>query len=84
MTTPFNNENQIYPVESPEGVFDLPGTDFMHSTFDEEKNITIQLFEHLLEGKAIVDLSDGEYIHWLQLNDETIRYFRTNYQKNQI
>lgn len=68
------SDNMIFKIEDVNDVFDLPESDTMTSSFDETPNITKDLLVHLMKGKPIVDLSDGEYVHWLQLNKDAIEY----------
>ncbi|OSH09738.1 hypothetical protein EFDM72_2050 [Enterococcus faecalis] len=48
----------------------------MCSVFDNTPNITKEILVHLLAGYPIVDLSDGEYIHFFQLDDEAIQFIK--------
>ncbi|ETY74623.1 2-hydroxymuconic semialdehyde hydrolase [Lactiplantibacillus fabifermentans T30PCM01] len=66
----------IFPVKFKKEVFYLPGTETMLSQFPQEKNISSDSLKSLLAGNAIVDIGDGEYIHWLQLDDSAIEYVR--------
>lgn len=66
----------IIPIENAEEIFDIPQTNFMSSVFFSEPNITKELLNHLLSGKPIVDISDGEYIHFFQLDGEAIEYLK--------
>ncbi|KRK78788.1 hypothetical protein FD03_GL002571 [Companilactobacillus nodensis DSM 19682 = JCM 14932 = NBRC 107160] len=50
----------------------------MYSQYDDKPNITKELLVHLLQGDPVVDLSDGEYIHWLQLDSGALKYLRSN------
>lgn len=70
MTAPF----EIYSIQDSDDVWDIPNTECMYSVFDNSPNISKEVLIHLLEGKPIVDLSDGEYIHFLQLSSEAIEY----------
>lgn len=72
MTAP----SYIIPIENAEEIFDIPQTSLMSSVFRSEPNITKELLNHLLSGKPLVDISDGEYIHFFQLDSEAIDYLK--------
>ncbi|QCX23999.1 hypothetical protein [Companilactobacillus futsaii] len=66
--------SEIFKIESLNDVFNLPESEEMLSTVDDRPNITKDVLIHLLKGGPVVDLSDGEYIHWLQLDKSAIDY----------
>lgn len=68
------SDNMIFKIEDVDDIYDLPESDFLLSSFDKKPNITKDLLIHLLKGKPIVDLSDEEYVHWLQLDKDAIEY----------
>lgn len=68
--------NGIFKIENVNQIFELPESDTMTSSFDDKPNINKDILIHLLKGKPVVDLSDGEYIHWLQLDKEAINYIK--------
>ena len=70
------SKRYIFPAKSKNDVFCIPGTETMLSQFPQEKNISITSLKSLLAGNAIVDIGDGEYIHWLQLDDSAIEYVK--------
>ncbi|MBO0449315.1 2-hydroxymuconic semialdehyde hydrolase [Enterococcus sp. MJM12] len=64
------NENYILPVNNLDDVWELHETETFYSVFCADKNIDVEMLRHLIDGGALIDVSDGEYIHWLQLTDE--------------
>lgn len=68
------SDNMIFKIEDVDDIYDLPESEEMLSTVDDRPNITKDVLIHLLKGKPIVDLSDEEYIHWLQLDKDAIEY----------
>lgn len=68
--------NEIFRVRNVNDVYCLPETDEMLSSFNERPNINKETLIHLLQGKPVVDLSDGEYIHWLQLDNDALNYLK--------
>jgi hypothetical protein len=68
--------NEIFRIKNADDVYSLPETDEMLSSFDERPNINKDTLIHLLKGKPVVDLSDGEYIHWFQLDDDALNYLK--------
>ncbi|WP_025024692.1 MULTISPECIES: hypothetical protein [Companilactobacillus] len=70
--------NDIFPISNSNDVFDIADTEGMYSQYDDKPNITKELLVHLLQGDPVVDLSDGEYIHWLQLDSGALKYLRSN------
>lgn len=70
MKTPFN----IVPVADFSDILEIPETEYMCSKFNTSPNITKEDLLHLLSGKPLVDLSDEEFIHCLQLNDEAQKF----------
>jgi hypothetical protein len=69
-------KNDLYNVSSENDVWDLPDIEGFYSQFEPQKNISLSMIKSLISGQAIVDLSDGEYIHWLQLDDEASEYLK--------
>jgi hypothetical protein len=67
--------NDIYKIKKSNDVFSLPNVDSMLSTFDKTPNIDKGTFHSLIEGEPVVDLSDEECIHWLQLDESAINYW---------
>lgn len=74
MTSP---SNEIFKIKELDDVYDLPESEEMLSTIDSRPNITKDILIHLLKGEPIVDLSDGEYIHWLQLDKDAVDYINS-------
>lgn len=72
MSTPLN----FILIENRESVFDLEETSCMCSTFESEPNITLDTLKHLISGKPVLDISDEEYIHWIQLDQESLNYLK--------
>lgn len=70
MTTP----SELVPIKEINDIWDKPGVATMCSVFDDTPNITKEILIHLLEGRPVVDLSDGEYIHFFQLDDKALQF----------
>lgn len=68
--------NSIFSVSKKDDVWCIPETDYFYSQFSTEKNICLKSLIALLSGKALIDLSDGEYIHWLQLDEEALAFIK--------
>ena len=68
------SDNRIFKIEDVDDIDNLPESEEMLSTVNDRPNITKDVLIHLLKGKPIVDLSDEEYIHWLQLDKSAIDY----------
>lgn len=68
--------SKIFEVKTTDSVFDIPDTYGMLSTFPADKNISKENLIHLLKGEPLVDLSDEEYVHWLQLDEDALDYVR--------
>lgn len=66
-------KSNIKIVSDSNDVWDLPETKFFYSAFSDTPNIGADELAALLSGKALVDLSDGEYIHWIQLTPDAIK-----------
>ncbi|WPP11014.1 hypothetical protein [Lacticaseibacillus paracasei] len=66
-------ENSIYIVDEKDEVWDIGETSGMCGMFSSKPNIGPNEVSALLSGKALVDLSDGEYIHWIQLIPDAIK-----------
>jgi len=69
--------NEIFKIKKLEDVYDLPESEEMLSTIDDSPNITKDILIHLLKGEPVVDLSDGEYVHWLQLDKSAMKYINS-------
>lgn len=65
-------DNNFYIVDKRADVWDIDESSGMYGRFDSQPNLGPVEITALLSGKAIVDLSDGEYVHWLQLTPEAI------------
>lgn len=72
MTTP----SELVPIKEINDLWGIPKVETMYSIFDDTPNISKEILIHLLEGHPIVDLSDGEYIHFFQLDDEAIQFIK--------
>lgn len=72
MTTP----SELVPIKEINDIWDSPNVETMCSVFDNTPNITKEILVHLLAGHPIVDLSDGEYIHFFQLDDDAIQFIK--------
>lgn len=70
-------ENDIYPVNSVEDALNIHEVSLMCS-FDSIPTISKNNLIHLLEGKPLVDLNDGEYVHWIQLDKEALSFVKNN------
>ncbi|WP_099299646.1 hypothetical protein [Pediococcus pentosaceus] len=68
-------ENAIYPVESIDSAMEISEIQTMCS-FEDSPTINKENLIHLLKGKPLVDLNDGEFVHWLQLDDDAIRFVK--------
>lgn len=68
------NPSLLVPIERDDDIFDLPETEMMCSVYNATPNITKELLIHILSGQPIVDLSDGEYIHFLQIDADAKEY----------
>ncbi|MGX7051419.1 hypothetical protein [Leuconostoc palmae] len=42
--------------------------------FNSEPTINKDMLIHLLSGKPLLDMTDGENVHWLQLDSESIDF----------
>lgn len=71
----------IFPINKAVDIDNIDATDGMYSEFKEEKNISLTTLKHLLHGKPIVDLSDKEYIHWLQLDDDALKFVAKHFKE---
>ncbi|EHJ28008.1 hypothetical protein HMPREF0541_02377 [Lacticaseibacillus rhamnosus ATCC 21052] len=69
-------ENGIYIVDEKDEVWDIDEASGMYGMFSSKPNIGPNEVAALLSGKALVDLSDGEYIHWIQLTPDAIKTAR--------
>lgn len=65
-------ENGIYIVGEKGEVWEIDEASGMYGMFSSKPNIGPNEVSALLAGKALVDLSDGEYIHWIQLTPEAL------------
>lgn len=72
------NERCLIPVSNSEEVWNIQETKTFFSVFKPEKNIGLKELKELSEGKALIDLSDGEYIHWIQLSDEAREFLKAS------
>lgn len=72
MTTPL-----LHQLKDGEDVFDIEGTQYMSSVFSKGPNVTVSDIQHLIAGLPIIDISDGEYIHWIQLTPEALKYIQS-------
>lgn len=66
--------SKLICVTTNQDIDELPETRFMSSVFDKRPMITLPILKHLLDGGPVVDLTDEEYIHWLQLDSEALEY----------
>ncbi|MGA3462832.1 hypothetical protein ACA614_13160 [Lactiplantibacillus plantarum] len=66
-------KNEIYMIQSADEAFKV-GDARMMSGFNDDPTITKDMLIHLLMGLPLVDLSDGEFIHWLQLDPSALEY----------
>lgn len=66
-------KSEIYMIESVKEVYQVGNASLM-SDFDDKPTISKDMLVHLLKGLPLVDLSDGEFIHWLQLDSEALEY----------
>lgn len=73
-------ENGIYIVDEKDEVWDIDEASGMYGMFSSKPNIGPNEVAALLSGKALVDLSDGEYIHWIQLTPDAIKTARLRQQ----
>ncbi|WP_461240874.1 2-hydroxymuconic semialdehyde hydrolase [Paucilactobacillus sp. N302-9] len=71
-----STENLIYNIGDAEDVEQLPEYAMMYSNFPTDRNMTKENLIHLLSGKPIVDLTDEEYVHWIQLDQEALNYVK--------
>lgn len=71
-------ENDFYPIKVKNDIYRISDFDTMYSQFPSNKNISKKILMHLLSGKPIVDLTDGEYVHWIQLDDEALKYVKNH------
>ncbi|WP_299516479.1 hypothetical protein [uncultured Rummeliibacillus sp.] len=69
---PVLNKNEVYSIE---------GTDHFYSEFSTNKNIGKEELLALLSGMALVDISDNEYYHWIQLNEEAVSFANSFLQR---
>lgn len=72
MTTPYS----LIQVEDENYIFELEELEQIHSIFNSEPNITLSDLKHLFQGKPVIDVTDGEYIHWIQLDQEAINFVK--------
>lgn len=61
-------------VDKPDDVWSFPESEFCLSNFSSKPNIGINQIIALLQGRSIADLSDGEYVHWLQLTPDALDF----------
>lgn len=71
-------KNDFYPIEIKEDIYQIDNFDTMYLQFPSDKNISKNILLHLLSGDPIVDLTDGEYVHWIQLDDEALEYAKNH------
>lgn len=69
--------NELYIVKSRDEALEIDAAQFALSKFPSNPNIGVKELEALIQGSALVDLSDGEYIHWLQLTPQALEYLKT-------
>lgn len=67
------NKN-IVIVNAKKDIDSIEGIEFFYSQFPTNCNIGIDELKALMDGKALVDVSDGEYIHWLQLDKHALKF----------
>lgn len=72
-------DNLIYNISSAGDVDYIPAGFGVFSTFPTDRNITKSNLEHLLSGQPLVDLTDEEYVHWLQLDREALEYVKQHF-----
>lgn len=71
-------ENDFYPIKVKEDIYQIDSFDTMYSHFLSRKNISKNILLHLLSGNPVVDLTDGEYVHWIQLDDEALKFAKNH------
>lgn len=69
--------NKLIPVSDKKEVYKIEGTGDFCSSFPNNRNIGKKELLALLDGLALIDISDGEYFHWIQLDHEAIDYVKT-------
>lgn len=75
MTAPF----KLIPIKEVDDIWGIPEIETMYSAFDSSPNISKEILVHLLNGKPVIDLSDGEYIHFFQLDNEAVQFIKEKY-----
>lgn len=77
-----NNYTKLIPVQCRNDVHKIKGTDHFYSEFPTNKNIDKEGLLALLKGLALVDISDDEYYHWIQLDDEAALFAKRILEKD--
>ncbi|CAM3205736.1 2-hydroxymuconic semialdehyde hydrolase [Pediococcus acidilactici] len=72
-----DKEKYIHEINDIEDLDYIPEYQYMLSTFPAQKNISVSNLKHLFKGLPIVDTSDEEYVHWIQLDDEALEYINS-------
>ncbi|MGZ7883644.1 2-hydroxymuconic semialdehyde hydrolase [Limosilactobacillus ingluviei] len=70
--TPLSKD--IIIVDAKKDIDNIDGLEYFYSQFPTNRNIGINELKALMSGKALVDVSDGEYIHWLQLDQNALKF----------
>lgn len=78
-----NSEKGIYEINEKIEVKKIPEYEYMYHQILVDKNISVSNLRHLLKGLPLVDVSDGEYIHWLQLDSSALEYVSTHFKISQ-
>ncbi|KEQ20538.1 2-hydroxymuconic semialdehyde hydrolase [Limosilactobacillus reuteri] len=77
--TPLNKN--IIIVNDKKDIDNITELESFYSEFPTDSNIGIDELKALMTGKALIDVSDGEYIHWLQLDKHALRFAKTILEK---
>lgn len=72
MDSPF----KMIKVDSLKNINELNETCMMCSLRDPRPNITKSDLIHLINGKPLVDASDGENVHMIELNTDALIFIR--------
>lgn len=64
----------IIVINDKKDIDGIDGLEYFYSQFPTNRNIGISELKALMDGKALIDISDGEYIHWLQLDESALKF----------
>lgn len=75
------NKNIII-VNGKKDIDNITELELFYSQFPTNPNIGVNELKALMDGKALVDISDGEYIHWLQLDKYALKFIKNIIENN--